>query len=151
MKIVITTAVMISLFAFSSLRAVTNSVYESKNSFGDTVPANKKKIGQKKPKQTIYDLPDDLVGDTGRIAFIKSFNKGKIIYAQTCAKCHDSTRDGRLIYPDFSLPQLLDYEMRFQYPAHQDELRETNITHDELEAVVIFLRYKKKNLPAAGK
>lgn len=36
------------------------------------------------------------------------------------------------------------YELRFQYAAHGDELKETNINHNELEWIVLFLRYKKK-------
>ena len=38
----------------------------------------------------------------------------------------------------------MDYEIRIQYPAHQDPMRETNVTPEELENIILFLRYKKK-------
>lgn len=97
---------------------------------------------------TIYDFPEDVTTDTGRTSFVKNFYAGRIIYKETCAKCHDSTKNDQLFYPDFSLPQLLDYEMRFQYPEHQDDLRDEKITAEELDKVVLFLQYKKHNLLA---
>ena len=107
----------------------------------DSIPSKKNKI------ELTFDYPDDVTADTGRISFLKRFKRGKGIYIETCAKCHDSTKNGKVFYPDFSLPQLMDYEMRFQYPAHNEDLNETNITIGELDDVVDFLRYKKKQLP----
>lgn len=105
----------------------------------DSIPA-------KRNKTELDDYPYGVITDTGKISFLKRFKKGKAIYIETCAKCHDSTKNGKAFYPDFSLPQLMDYEMRFQYPAHNEDLNETNITVAELDDVVDFLRYKKKNL-----
>ncbi len=106
----------------------------------DSTPSKKNK------KELNFDYPDEVTTDTGRVSFLKRFKKGKAIYIETCAKCHDSAKNGKIYYPDFSLPQLMDYEMRFQYPAHNEDLNETNITIAELDDVVDFLRYKKKNL-----
>ncbi|MEP7168624.1 MAG: hypothetical protein ABI855_04585 [Bacteroidota bacterium] len=54
-------------------------------------------------------------------------------------------KDGKEIIPDFSLPQLLDYEIRVGYPEHQDPMREVIIPKEELEKVILFLQYKKRN------
>lgn len=148
MKSIISIGIALSLLAFSQIPSK-QKVIATKN-YNDTIPAKSKESKQSR-KNLIYDFPDEAVTDTGKASFVKNFYKGRIIYTQTCAKCHDSTKNGKAFYPDFSLPQLLDYEMRFQYPQHQEDLRETNISHDELDLVVTFLRYKKKNLRVGSK
>lgn len=93
----------------------------------------------------IFDYPLPVTSDTAKQRFEKEFSKGKILYKTSCAKCHTVNENGKSTIPDFSLPQLMDYEMRFQYPEHEEDLKETNITHDEMELVVQYLRYKKKS------
>lgn len=107
-------------------------------------PTNKAVDNNASSKQLLFDYPDDMFADTAKKRFEKEFKKGTLLYKMSCAKCHNITEDGKEIIPDFSLPQLMDYELRFQYAAHGDELKETTITHDELEWIVLFLRYKKK-------
>jgi hypothetical protein len=149
MKYIFTITTFLCLFAFSKQIISKNNFVPYQNA-SDSTPV-KNKTSSKNSSKLIYDFPEDVTTDTGRASFLKDFFKGKIIYKQTCAKCHDSTKNGKLYYPDFSLPQLLDYEMRFQYPQHQEDLRETNITASELDMVVIFLHYKKNNLLADKK
>jgi hypothetical protein len=148
MKYIIVIGVALSVLAFTNTGTVKNN--RLLVTCSDTTKPVNKTVKQNK-KEPIFDYPEYITTDTGRASFVKEFSKGRIIYKQTCAKCHNVTKDGKLYYPDFSLPQLMDYEMRFQYPAHQDELRETNLSADELDWVVTFLRFKKLNLPLSAK
>ena len=93
----------------------------------------------------LFDYPIPATSDTAKQRFEKEFAKGKILYQTNCAKCHTVQENGKATIPDFSLPQLMDYEMRFQYPEHEEDLKETNITHEQIEFVVQYLRYKKKS------
>lgn len=90
-----------------------------------------------------FDYPDDIV-DTAKKSFEKKFKQGQVIYITTCGSCHNKTVNGKQIIPDFSLPQLLDYEMRMA-PEHGDKLTDRFISDQEMERVLIFLRYKKKS------
>ena len=93
-----------------------------------------------------YNYPDDIItDDAAKKKFVKQFNEGKILYKINCAKCHSTTVHGKETIPDFSLEQLENYEIRIQNPKHEDDLRETNITLDELDEVILFLTYKKRN------
>lgn len=91
-----------------------------------------------------FTYPDD-IKEEDKESFAKQIKKGNILYGMNCAKCHSKTEEGKEIIPDFSLPQLLDYEIRFAYPEHQDPMREVNITKEELDMIVQFLQYKKRN------
>lgn len=100
---------------------------------------------KKKGKTLLFDYPDNMVADTAKKRFVKEFNKGKTLYNLNCAKCHNIMVEKKPVIPDFSLPQLMDYEIRIEYQAHEEDLKETNITHDELDLIVLYLRYKKKS------
>lgn len=91
-----------------------------------------------------FDYPED-VTEAGKPDFIKNYTKGQVLYGIHCAKCHNQMVDGKSEIPNFSLPQLMDYEIRIQYPSHQDPMRETNLPAEELEQVITFLRYKRKS------
>ncbi len=91
-----------------------------------------------------YTFPDDIT-ENNKEEFAKQFKKGNILYKMNCAKCHTNSIDDKEIIPDFSLPQLLDYEIRFAYPDHQDPMREVNISKEELDRIILFLQYKKRN------
>jgi hypothetical protein len=96
-------------------------------------------------KNAEFDMPADSVAESSRQAFIKQFKQGKILYSITCAKCHNF-KDGRKeIIPDFSMPQLMDYEMRFYYPEHQERLSDAKITDEEMNRIILFLRFKKRS------
>lgn len=148
MKYIIIIALALSVLAFTKSSSVNSSRPFANNS--DTSKPLNKTI-KKNNKEPIFDYPEYIETDTGRARFVKEFNKGRIIYKQTCAKCHNVTKDGKLYYPDFSIPQLIDYEMRIQYSAHEDELKETNLSPLEFDWVVLFLQYKKKNLALTAK
>ncbi|MBJ7428177.1 MAG: hypothetical protein JHD28_04355 [Bacteroidia bacterium] len=98
-------------------------------------------------KPLLYDMPEDSLTMTAdkKQAFKESCDRGIIIYNTICAGCHNKLVDGKQVVPDFSLPQLMDYEIRIQYPSHEDRLKENNLTAQELDDVVNYLRYKKKS------
>jgi hypothetical protein len=148
MKYMIFIGITLSVVAFTNTGVVKSKKFFVNNN--DTSKPVIKTTNQNK-KEPIFDYPEFVTTSIGRDSFLNEFTKGRIIYKQTCAKCHNVNKNGKLYYPDFSLPQLMDYEMRFQYPAHQDELRETNLSPTELDWVVTFLRFKKINLPLIAK
>ena len=111
----------------------------------DSLPGQKASINTS-AKQPEFEYPLLSTTDTAKASFVKRYKKGKSLYAQVCAKCHNITRD-IVYYPDFDLAQLLDYEMRFQYPEHNDDLKETQVSVEEMDWIVDFLRYKRKMLP----
>lgn len=95
----------------------------------------------------LYDMPEDslTMTDDKKKEFKESCDRGIIIYNTICASCHNKLIDGKQVVPDFSIPQLMDYEIRIQYPSHEDRLKENNLTIQELDDVVNYLRYKKKS------
>ena len=105
------------------------------------------KTPKKKLIEINYNLPDDSLSmnDSAKKEFVKSFDKGQIVYNLICAKCHNKIVNGLEVVPDFSLPQLMDYEIRIQYPIHQERLSPENLSATELDDVVNYLRYKKKS------
>jgi len=90
-----------------------------------------------------YTFPED-IADTARKTFVKNFNQGKVLYGLSCATCHNKKVDGKDVIPDFSLPQLLDYEMRM-YEQHEGKMDDRHVSDAELEKIIVFLRYKKKS------
>lgn len=95
-------------------------------------------------KNVEYDMPEDSTAEASKRAFIKQFKQGKILYNISCAQCHTVKEGRKEIIPDFSVPQLIDYEMRFYYPEHQERLTDTKITDEEMTRIILFLKYKKK-------
>lgn len=95
-------------------------------------------------KKIMWTFPPGLVKADEK-GFIKQFKEGHELYKMNCAKCHSKEIDGVSIIPNFSVPQLLDYEIRFAYPEHQDPMREVLISKDELDKVLLFLQYKVPN------
>jgi hypothetical protein len=95
-------------------------------------------------KNAEYDMPVDSTTESSKKEFIKQFKQGKILYNISCAQCHTVKEGRKEIIPDFSVPQLMDYEMRFYYPEHQERLTDTKITDVEMNKIILFLRFKKK-------
>jgi hypothetical protein len=144
MKYVTFLCMAVFVVAFTSSQSAQNTSTRLSNC-DTTKPAKSNK------KEPIFDYPDYIDTDTGRASFVRDFAKGRIVYKQVCAKCHNVKKDGKLYYPDFSIPQLVDYEMRIQYPAHQEELKENSLSAEEFDWVVLFLQFKKKNLLLTAK
>ena len=92
-----------------------------------------------------FDYPEDSVTEDSKKSFVKNFNQGKVLYGLTCGSCHNFKEKNKEIVPDFSMPQLMDYEMRIQYIPHRERLDDKHITDDELNRIILFLRFKKKS------
>jgi hypothetical protein len=112
-----------------------------------TAKKNSVAIAPKPAPPLLYDMPEDslTLSAEKKKEFITSCERGIIIYNTICANCHNKLVDGKQVVPDFSLPQLMDYEIRIQYPSHEDRLKENNLSAQELDDVVNYLRYKKKS------
>jgi mono/diheme cytochrome c family protein len=93
-------------------------------------------------KEMAFDYPPNITADSQQV-FVQHFKKGHVLYESNCARCHTQDVNGHKVIPDFSLPQLLDYEMRFQYQAHEEPLKETRVSVQELDDIQVFLQYKK--------
>ena len=95
-----------------------------------------------KPGELIY--PEDSVTEASKKAFLKTFGQGKVLYGITCAQCHNFQEGKKQIIPDFSMPQLMDYEMRL-YPIHKERLSDKSIADEEINKIILFLRFKVKS------
>jgi hypothetical protein len=92
-----------------------------------------------------YDMPKELP-DSLKKKFVKDFKEGAILYKPHCSSCHNKIVNGKEEVPDFSLPQLMDYELRFYYVEHQKPLTEELLSETDLNKIIHYLRYKKKNI-----
>lgn len=101
-------------------------------------------VDRKPRKEKPATFPPGLT-DSARALFIEQFERGQALYTLHCAECHDREVAGRTVIPDFSLPQLLDYEMRMQYPEHGQRLNTTNVSAEELDAIQAFLQYRERS------
>lgn len=95
--------------------------------------------------QKEFDYPEDSISAESRKAFDRTFKQGRILYNTVCGTCHNFKEKNKEIVPDFSMPQLMDYEMRRSYPTHTDKLDDRHVTDDEMNKIILFLRFKKKS------
>lgn len=96
------------------------------------------------PRDMTFEYPPNIPVDSHQV-FVGHFKKGHALYEANCAGCHTQEVNGTKVIPDFSLPQLLDYEMRFQYEAHEDPLKETRVSVAELDDIQTYLQYKTRS------
>ncbi len=66
------------------------------------------------------------------------------MYNISCGNCHNIKTGRKEIIPDFSMPQLMDYEMRM-YTEHSDRLTDKHVADEEMNKIILFLRFKKKS------
>lgn len=99
---------------------------------------------QKAGKAAGFTYPETAVADTAKKSFVKRWKQGQVLYNLSCSKCHNKTVNGKSVIPDFSLPQLLDYEMRISYDAHGEQLTDRFVSDEEMQRIILFLQYKKK-------
>lgn len=97
-----------------------------------------------------YNFPDDIAEDA-KTANLKMIEKGRILYSVNCAKCHNTKEKRRILIPDFTNDQLDSYIIRVKNEAHVNNLSETKVTVEELEAIQFFFSYKKPSRPVSEK
>ena len=109
-------------------------------------------IGQKSQPRVVYthNFPAAM-GDDVKNAYIKLFEKGRILYQVNCAKCHNTKIDGVELMPEFTKEHLAQYELRIQNPEHEEAISEMRVNAEELQNIMIFLTYYKKVEQPKGK
>ncbi len=102
-------------------------------------------IAQKKVAKAVYtyDFPAEMSTDV-KEAYLKLFEKGRILYEINCAKCHNTIVQGIEVMPEFTKEHLAKYELRIQNPKHEETLTEMRVSAEELQHIMIFLTYYKK-------
>ncbi len=98
----------------------------------------------KAPHEISYELPDAMV-PSAKIEYAKQCDKGKILFDINCAQCHTTIVKRKEIIPDFTLEQLIGYEIRVSTPEHESNIPETTVSAEELGYIMTFLSYKKKS------
>ena len=106
-------------------------------------------IAQKKVAKAVYthDFPVEMKADV-KEAYVKLFEKGRVLYEINCARCHNTTVKGIELMPEFTKEHLAQYELRLQNPKHEEELTEMRVNAEELQQITVFLTYYKKVNPA---
>ncbi len=81
--------------------------------------------------------------------FLERYNKGKALYKIICADCHNKKVNGKTIIPDFTPVQLDTYQHNFRQKnkEHGEKLTEKTMSENELDYIIYYLTYKKKNPP----
>lgn len=94
-------------------------------------------------KKVTYDLPIGLNENQKKI-FLQNFNQGELMYAFSCANCHNKKVNNLVIVPNFTSNQLELYLIRTQNDIHSKKLTMRDITEEDLQKVIYYLKYKKK-------
>ena len=97
-------------------------------------------------KQVDYVLPVGMNPEITNV-FLERFNKGKALYKIVCADCHNKKVNGKTIVPDFTPLQLDTYMHNFRQKnkEHSERLTVNSLSENELDYVIYYLTYKKKN------
>jgi hypothetical protein len=95
-------------------------------------------------KKIEYVFPADMKS-LAVTAFTEMCDKGQILYKINCAKCHNYKVRRKEYVPDFTKEKLLGYTLRISNTTHRKELRDTIISTEDLDLIMKFLTFKKKN------
>lgn len=98
------------------------------------------------PKEILYNYPPYLK-ENQREEFVRTFEKGYVLYEVHCAKCHSKFEGKYELIPDFTQQQLDVYNVRTGLAKHEETLSSRNIPEEELELVMTFLEIKKAKTP----
>lgn len=96
-------------------------------------------------KEVRYEMPTGL-SEINKKQFIQFFDQGEKIYGTSCANCHNKKVDKKIVIPVFTEEQLELYTIRINNEQHSMKLSTRDLSDENLQKVVFFLKYKKKNL-----
>ena len=88
-----------------------------------------------------YSFPAEM-SETVRDQYLRDWQKGKALYQENCARCHNTKKGRRQHIPIFPADKLAGYGIRLDNPDHERSLPETRVTTDELVSIITFLSYK---------
>lgn len=91
-----------------------------------------------------YDFPKEMLPHV-KEQYASQCEKGKVLWDQNCARCHNTVVNKKVIVPDFKEAQLKGYELRVANAKHESNLPDSLVTEEELSIIMTFLRYKKRN------
>lgn len=94
-------------------------------------------------KKAVYDMPSGLP-EKNQKQFIQFFTEGEAYYKISCAECHNIKEKKKTVYPHFTEAQLELYIMRIKNPEHTNRLTMKDISDEELQKIMHFLKYLKK-------
>lgn len=97
-----------------------------------------------KKKKSEYVFPPQMA-QTIQDQYIELCDKGKALYAVSCAKCHNEKKNGKLIIPDFTEEQLGAYSIRVANAQHEEMVSEMMVPADELTLISTYLTYKPRS------
>lgn len=101
-------------------------------------------VESKAQKKVVADFPATMP-TTVKAEYQRQFDKGLVLYDINCARCHNVTIKKKVYIPDFTVNELMNYDVRRGNATHEDEIPETQVTTEELGYIIIFLNYKKRN------
>ena len=93
-------------------------------------------------KKVAYNMPDGL-SEKNQKQFIEFFREGEAYYAISCAECHNKKVKRKTELPHFTLEQLELYIMRVKNPEHTKRLTLNEVSDEELQKIMHFLKYIK--------
>ncbi|MBE2290601.1 MAG: cytochrome c [Chitinophagaceae bacterium] len=88
-----------------------------------------------------YSFPAEM-STTVRDQYMRDWQKGKALYEENCARCHNTKKGRREHIPIFPADKLAGYGIRLDNADHERALPETRVTTDELVSIITFLSYK---------
>lgn len=88
-----------------------------------------------------YSFPAEMSA-TVREQYMRDWQKGKALYEENCARCHNTKKGRREHIPIFPADNLAGYGIRLDNADHERALPETRVTTDELVSIITFLTYK---------
>lgn len=94
-------------------------------------------------KKAAYDMPPGL-SEKNQKQFIQFFTEGETYYNISCAECHNIKEKRKTFYPHFTEVQLELYIMRVKNPDHTNRLTMKDVSDEELQKIMHFLKYLKK-------
>jgi hypothetical protein len=93
-------------------------------------------------KNTVrYQFPSSMSA-TVKADYVKQWEKGKALYEENCAKCHNIKRGKKTIIPIFPEDKLAGYDLRQDNANHENSIAENKITSEEMVYIITFLTYK---------